>query len=425
MAVSESEIIAAVEALAPRLVEFLQELVRTPSLPDHEHEVQATVADKLRLLGMDVDVFECRYDDVEDHPAFTDDGFSPASRVDVVGRWRASGDGTAAHGSLVLNGHADVVPLGDPARWSVDPWGGEIRDGLLYGRGAADMKSGLAASIFALEALRALGVELAHDVLVQSVIGEESGGLGTLSAIARGYVADAVVIFEPTCLRMCPAQAGALACRITVEGRSAHAATRAEGVSAIEKFHVLFDALRDLETARNRDFRHPLFPEGSLVSAINVGTVHAGDWHSSVPDKLVAEVRYGVLPGESVATAKKVLEEAIGAAATSDQWLSEHPPALEWFEGEFESGETPLDSRLLAVLGAVHESVVGAPASVEGVPYGSDLRLFTNHASMPAVLYGPGDVRRAHAADEFVAVDEVVTAAKVAAVFVARWCGAS
>jgi acetylornithine deacetylase len=159
------------------------------------------------------------------------------------------------------------------------------------------------------------------------------------------------------------------------------------------------------------------------VAPISVGTGHAGDWPSTVPERLVAEGRFGVLPGETNDAARKAFEHAVASATEADPWLREHPPVLEWFEGQFESGATPLNAPILDALANTHAAVCGAHPVVAGVPYGSDLRLFTNHAAMPAVLYGPGDVRLAHAADENVPLDEVITAAKVVAHLVADWCG--
>ena len=165
-----------VERLAPALEAFLQRMVQTPSLPNAEGAVQALVAAKLEELGLAVDVVPTRFAELAGHPAFSDDGFSPDQRVNVIGRWQAT-ERTAAtaapgHGSLLLNGHVDVVSPGDETRWSASPWSGLIRDGKLYGRGSCDMKAGVTAAIFAVAALKELGYQPAHDILVQSVIGE-------------------------------------------------------------------------------------------------------------------------------------------------------------------------------------------------------------------------------------------------------------
>ena len=414
----------AVVALAPELVKFIQLLVRTPSLPNEETAVQQQIAARLRTLGMAVDEVPTDFAALRAHAAFNDDGFAPTGRLNIVGRWRGSG-AARGRGSLILNGHVDVVAPGNLTQWNDPPWSGLLRDGRILGRGSCDMKAGLAAGIFAVAALQRAGLQPAHDVLVQSVIGEESGGAGTLTTIVQGYRADAAIVLEPTSLQLCPVQSGALTFRLRVAGRAAHAALRSYGVSAIEKFALLLAALQRLEVERHAGFANPLYDEPRFAAPISIGTVRAGEWHSTVAEELIAEGRMGVFPGETPAQARAAMQAAIAQAAAADDWLRAHPPQVEWFEGQFESGATPIDHPLLKALQAAHQTALGAPAAMRAVTYGSDLRLFTNHAHIPAVLYGPGDVTLAHAANESISVDEVLRAAHVLALFVADWCGAA
>jgi acetylornithine deacetylase len=195
------------------------------------------------------------------------------------------------------------------------------------------------------------------------------------------------------------------------------------GVSAIEKFMLLLNAINNLEIERHQNFKHPLYEDPNNIAPINIGTARGGEWHSTVPEEVVAEGRMGVLPGESNESARQALENTIQAAAESDPWLREHRPRVEWFEGQFESGETPLDHPLIQELAAAHQQVVGSAPTMRGVTYGSDMRLFTNHAKIAATHYGPGDVGMAHAANEFVPLNEVVTVTKVIAHLVTQWCG--
>lgn len=419
------KIVSAVEALRGDLIAFLQKLVQTPSLPGHEQRAQQLVAEKLRSLGLMVDVVSSDFDDVKNHPAFCDDGVPFRERLNVVGRWKGSGakQGTQHPRSLILNGHMDVVPTGNENLWSESPWSGAIRDGQMYGRGSCDMKAGVAANIFAIQALQSLDYRPAGDVLVESVIGEESGGVGTLTTIVKGYKADAAVITEPTRLRLCPVQSGALSFRIKVAGRAIHACMKPYGVSAIEKFYVLLQAVQQLEQRRHVEYKNPLYEDPNNIAPVNFGTLHSGEWPSTVPDELVVEGRFGVLPGESTDAARKALASALTAAAKPDAWLADHPPVLEWFEGQFESGETAQDSPIVHAIAESHAQILGAPPMVQGVTYGSDLRLFTNHGGIPAVLYGPGSIFEAHTVNEHVDLQEVVTATKVLASIVSDWCG--
>ncbi len=409
-------------ALAPELVAFVQRLVRIPSLPGEERDAHLAAAETMRALGLEVAIVSATRDELATHPAFCDDGLPVDTRINVVGRWRAPARRAGAR-SLVLNGHLDVVSPGNEARWSASPWSGRVDGGRLYGRGACDMKAGVATAIFAVAALQRLGLTPGADVLVETVSGEESGGVGTLTTIVRGYLADAAIILEPTSLKLCPVQAGALTFRLIVRGRLAHAALKQSGVSAIDKLRVLLDAIDRLERDRHGAFSHPLYPNPTQIAPTSVGVVRAGDWPSTVPNEAVAEGRYGVFPGESVADARRAFEEAIAAAARADEWMRAEPPTVEWFEGQFESGETPLDAPIVVALTEQHRAATLRDPIVEGVTYGSDLRLFTNHARMPAVLYGPGDVARAHSVDEFIDIDEVLTACRVVASTVASWCG--
>ena len=417
----QSQISEAVDTARDELIAFLQKMVQTASLPDHEHEVQNLVAQKLGSMGSEVEIVPSNFEELKNHPAFGDDGFSASERINVVGRW--VGTQTGEGKSLILNGHVDVVPVGDLALWEESPWSGAIRDGKLFGRGSCDMKSGLCAGIFAVDILHRLGYQPNRDILIESVIGEESGGIGTLTTIVKGYTADAAILLEPTRLEICPVQSGALTFRLIVPGRSIHAAMKPYGVSAIEKFALLLNAINELEKERHRNFKHPLYEDPNNIAPINIGTVRGGEWHSTVPEEVVAEGRMGVLPGESNESARQALEEAIQQAAKSDPWLREHPPRIGWFEGQFESGETPLDHPLIQELITAHQQIVGSAPTIRGVTYGSDMRLFTNHAKIAATHYGPGDVGMAHAANEFVPLNEVVTATKVVANLITQWCG--
>jgi acetylornithine deacetylase len=426
-----STISAQVDLLREDLVAFLRKLVQFPSLPGFEQKAQYAVAEKLETLGLTTEIVPSELEDLQDHPAFCDDGVPFRDRLNVVGRWSGS-DRTdsarrkkAAPHSLILNGHMDVVPTGAESLWSESPWSGTIRDGKLYGRGSSDMKAGLTANIFAVQALQAMDFRPAGDVLLESVIGEESGGAGTLATIVKGFRADAAIITEPTQLRVCPVQSGALSFRIGVSGRAIHACMKPYGVSALEKFYVVLAALQELEHRRHLEYTNPLYENPQNIAPINVGTIRGGDWPSTVPDQLMAEGRFGVLPGESVEAARKQLAVSLRQASSSDTWLGEHPPELIWYEGQFESGQTPVDSPIVTTLSECHAAVLGKPPALRGVTYGSDLRLFTNHANIPAVLYGPGNILHAHTVDEYVDLEEVMAATKVLALLVMRWSGSS
>jgi acetylornithine deacetylase len=399
----------AVLSLRDELYDLASDLVQRKSVTGSEDQIQQALAARLSDWGLHVDLW--RIDEsIRSHPAFCDDG-QPVTRLNLVARFgNPDGDHPA---SLILNGHVDVVPEGERDRWSSDPYSGAIRDGRLHGRGSCDMKGGLAAAAIAMRAAMKLGIEPRRPILLECVVGEETGGLGTLAAIERGYRADAAVIAEPTSLEICPVQAGALSFRLHVRGKSAHGAMRREGISAIEKYGTVARVLEALETVRHRGYRHPLYPDGSLVAPLSIGKLEAGNWPSTVPEELRAEGRYGIFPGEDGASARRELEAAIESLGMEDPWFRDHPVRVEWFEGQFEPGETSLEAPILKELASSHQEVLGSESPIHGVSYGSDLRLFTRYAAMPAVLYGPGDVRAAHSANESIPLDEMLAMAEV------------
>ena len=419
MADFQRKLTSALEASQEDLINFIQTLVQCPSLANDEGPVQDIIQDKLKSLGLDTEKIIVKFDKLKDHPAFCDDGFSPDSRVNILGQWCNDGDGR----SLILNGHVDVVPPGPENLWNKSPWSGYIKNGRIYGRGSCDMKAGLSAGIFAVQILQSIGFKPHGNIIIQSVVGEESGGCGTLTNIIKGYSANAAVLLEPTSLKVCPIQSGALTFRLTVPGRATHAATRWDGVSAIEKFNLIQQSILKFEKERHDSFNAPYFESKDRVAPINIGTIKGGQWHSTVPESVVVEGRFGVFPSETTSNARDAFEDHISKISNNDPWLKEHPPVIEWFEGQFESGQTDLDDPIIQTLiDAIVRSTGDAPI-IEGVTYGSDLRLFTNHAHIPAVLFGPGDLRLAHAANEYVEIDEVLKTIKIIANMIVDWCG--
>ena len=403
-----------VHSFKKELFQLAQELVRFPSITGEETPAQRYLAKRWQDWGLGIDLWIPEAEDVAGHSAFCDDGL-PIERVNVVAQW---GEGDPKRAALILNGHIDVVPVGDRSQWNDDPFDGSIYKNTLYGRGSCDMKGGLAAMSYAVRVAQELGVTPERPILLQSVIGGETGGLGTLAAIVRGYRADAAVIAEPTSLTMSPVASGALSFRLRVTGRSTHGALPGSGVSALEKFWKVWKALRELESKRHLGFQHRAFADNPLAAPISIGKLHAGEWPSTLPDEALAEGRFGIFPGEEPLAARQVLEDMLRGISEGDDWLRDHPVQLEWFEGQFEPGETDASAPILDQLAAAHRDITGQELISHGVPYGCDLRLLTRYANTPTVLYGPGDVLNAHTANEHVALDEIVTATEVLAMLI-------
>lgn len=422
MAGELAAVLDAVDGMQAQMMQLVGDVVRIPSISgtDAENDAQAFAAGVLDRGGFEVDHWPIDLDQLRSDPDF------PGMEVDrreawgLVGRRPGNGDGA----TLMLNGHIDVVPIGDPEAWETQPFAADTRGDRLFGRGSCDMKAGLVAALWAAEAIRTADVRLRGDLLVASVQGEEDGGLGTFATLRRGWRADACVIPEPTSLAMIPANSGALTFRLRVRGQATHAARRTEGVSAIDAFWPIWRALAELERRRH-EVVDPRMARWPLAHPISIGTVHAGDWASSVPDLLVAEGRFGVAVGESVAGARRSLEAAIAEACEGDPWLREHPVFVEWWGGQFASGSIAADSDLVDRVGRAHRVATESDVApdVYGAPYGSDLRLLTGIGDIATLQYGPGDARLAHGPRESVPTHEVLVTARTLAALALDVCG--
>src|SRR5215212_2663297 len=356
------------------VVDRLSAMVAVPSVggTPAESEVQHQLAGWLDELGCDVDAWRI---DLDEAATAAD---APGQEVERTEAWGVVGTVPAAESgrpALVLSGHTDVVPPGDLTLWDGDPFVPRIAGGDLHGRGACDMKAGVVAALAALAAVRRAGLRLVRPVALHGVIGEEDGGLGAWATLRRGHRGDVCVIPEPTARAVVTASAGALTFRLEVTGRAAHAAMRDRGVSAVELFAGVHAGLQEFEAGRQRD-ADPRFGGARYPHGLSIGRVRAGDWASSVPDRLVAEGRYGVRLGEPVETARTAFEDRVAAICAGHPWLAAHPVRVTWTGGAFASGQLPHGHPLLsAVRTAVTDAGGGMPPE-RAIAAGSDLRLY-------------------------------------------------
>jgi acetylornithine deacetylase len=390
--------------------QVLAELVRTPSVTGSEDAVQDVIAARLAEIGLSPERLTPDPAAARADPDWPGEEMPRESLPIVTARL-----GRPGGRRLLLVGHVDVVPPGDLAAWSVDPWAAELRDGALFGRGACDMKGGVAAILAALRELVASGAaeRLGGEVLAAFVPSEEDGGQGMLAAIRAGVTGDAAIITEPTSLDVVVAHAGAITFRLTVPGRAAHASVRREGVSALDNLFTLVRALEADEARRNADEDDPLMTELGLPYPTIIGKVDGGEWASTVLDRVVAEGRYGVKLGQTWRDAEADLRACIERTCARDPFMREHPATVELTGGRFSSARVPADDPLPTSLLDVGERVLGRRPGRLGKPYGADMRLLVNEGATPTVIFGPGDVVHAHAADERVPLGEVVDCARV------------
>ena len=396
-----------------RIENDLRRLVAVPSVTGDEAAATDVVAGLLQEAGLRVERIETDPEALRADPAFPGYEMARTELSGVAGHLDSGAPGPR----VILVGHVDVVPPGDPASWSrpaFEPW---VEDGRLYGRGACDMKGGLVAVIEAVRRVKEMGRDLAGEIIVLAVPSEEDGGAGSLAAIRAGYVGDACVIAEPTGLDIVVAHAGAITFTLDVPGKAAHASMRREGVSALEHLNYLNEALAEDERSRNQAVDHPLMRAIGLPYPTILGQVEGGSWASTVMDRVVAHGRYGVRLGQDCDGAAQDLTDAVSAAWRAHPFLAGWPVGLEVWGARFDSASIDADHRLPVGLGAAFAEVTGRATSRIGVPYGADMRLFINQGNTPTVMFGPGDVRVAHAADEYVPLAEV----EVCAATLTQW----
>lgn len=397
------------------LVQLVADLVRFRSVLGHEAEIQEFIANYLRENGMETDVWEID-ESLKELDESGDSGVPFAGRPNVA----ATMKGSSGWRSLIMNGHIDVVSPEPLADWTYDPWAAEIVDGRMYGRGALDMKSGVAINMFLPRVLRDLGITLKGDLIVQSVIEEECTGNGAFDA-SRRYTADAVVVTEPSGGEFTNAHVGVMWFRILVSGRSAHAARATTGVNAISKTVPIIQALEALDAKMN-ETTHPAFEGFDHPINLNIGVIRGGDWPSSVAGDCTIECRLSMYPGVTVEDTRARVHAAIEHAVERDEWLSQHPPTVEWYGFQSPGSVVEPGEPILETLARHHLALRGgelAPRSLAGT---TDMRNFNIYAGIPVFCYGPGG-SGAHAADEWLDLDSLVPTAKVIGATILEWCG--
>ncbi len=415
----EREALTWVERHQAELIGLLQRLVAIPSVVGAEGACQALVAEVMRDCCDTVDVWEPDQAWLDRHPAYFHQGTTFAGRPNAVGTVRGCGGGR----SLILNAHVDVVDPGPAEAWTHGPWSGVVVDGKLYGRGAVDDKAGVAGMLFVARCLRELGVSLGGDLILESVVDEEWGGGGTLATLHRGYRADAAIVFEPSGLDLCPASRGGQAFRVIVQGKGAHPIRSYEGVSALEKAVPILAALKRLETERQARLRTPLFARYPIFAPIVVGKIAADRIPSKVPETCVFDGLMGYAPAETYQQAREDLERCVAQVAANDPWLQAHRPKVEWLALNKEGAETPVTHPFIQLVAGTFGEAAGRPSVLTGFPAGCDLPYLARHAGIPSAVFGPGDCTVAHGSNEYVSVDEAITAVKILVLVVLRWCG--
>jgi acetylornithine deacetylase len=429
---AEHEVLDAVDERRADLVKLASELIRfdtttrdsVDSSPREEADLQEYLGERLRAAGAQTELWEPSKRSVAGSRQVPE-GLGFVGFPQLVARFEGAGQGR----SLIFNGHIDVVSAEPADEWTTEPFHPEVRDGRLYGRGACDMKGGVAAMVIAAEVLAACGMNLEGDLSVLTTTDEECTSAGGVATVAHGVHADAAIVTEATSLDVGVACRGSLLPTVTVTGRPGHAGAvqphwRDGGaVSAVERMVPIIDAVQRLrEEWRDRsDHRHPHLPPGDAVATMICG----GEWEVTHAASCELRCHLTYLPAhadpEGFGTlVEREFTEWILRSVRSDPWLVDHPPTIAWGVDVPPSevgGDEPV---VAAVVGALSD--LDRPARLIGTDYWHDGATFTR-AGIPSVAFGPGSVKVAHTVDEFVPLDELVECAKGLALAAMRFCG--
>ena len=410
------------------LVSFLQQLIRfktvTPTTgtsvtcSDYE-DLQAMIAAALEQMEFATESWEV---DAAELPQFPGCGIKrerDLSRMPVVvGCRRGAGGGR----SLILNGHYDVVPPGLLENWHHDPFGAEIKNGRICGRGACDMKGGIAAMLHALGCIQKAGVDVTGDLTIQSVPDEETSCMGTLSCCQRGYTADAAVIPEPTDMQILIAMRGSVYGTISVFGRAGHAEmpqphwSRGGAVNAIVKAAKVIQGLTELaeEWRTHPDKQHPYLDPDDIVPTV----INGGQWTVTYPERV--DIQFGATFVPQTQDKVAEIDAKLRSIAGNDCWMREHPPQLS--TGEWHYGAEIAPDEPIVRLAVEACASLGITAPLRGFGSLTDAIHLINYARIPTISVGP-DIQTAHMADESVDIAQLVNTAKVLALIVMRWGG--
>lgn len=416
---ARQKVLAAVDANRDKAVKFLQQIVSIPSVTGDEGKIQKFLSDYMKKFGLDVDMWESDWQALKKHPGYIPVDLGYEGRPNIVATWKGTGGGR----SLLLNGHTDVIPVGNGEGWSDDPWSAKIKEGRIYGRGSCDMKSGVASHIMAVELLKAMGVKLKGDVLINVVIDEEVSGHGTLDTVIRGYKADAGISGETSGLAVQPACIGRIWFEIEIQGKAAGIQRRYQGVSGIELGYKITKAVEALEAKRVASVKHPLYPIPIDALPCMIGAFQSGSFPSSFPATCLLKGSMATVPGEDHEGVKRSLVEHVARAAAEDPWMKDHPPKVRFVGYDAQASEIQHDHPIVQTLCRNFKEIAGRDPEISGRQGAADTRFLNLYGQTPTVIFGPGSTAVMHSDDEYVAVEDYLTAIKVMALSICDWCG--
>ena len=416
---SRQKLLEKIDQSRDKAVAFLRDMVVIPSVTGDEAQIQTFLSKYMTKIGLDVDMWETDWEQLKKHPGYrpVDRGYE--GRPNIVATWKGTGGGR----SLLLNGHTDVIPVGGGEGWSDNPWSATIKNGRMYGRGTADMKSGVASHIMAVECLMAAGMKPKGDVYINVVIDEEVSGHGTLDTVIRGYKADAGISGETSDLAVQPACIGRIWFEIEIHGKPAGIQKRYEGISGIELGNKIVKAVADLEAKRVATITHPLYPNALDTLPCIIGSFSAGNYPSAFPANCLLKGSIGTVPGEDHEGVKQSLVDQIARAAAEDPWMKLHPPKVRFVGYDAQASEISRGHAIVETVCKNYKEITGRDPQISGRQGAADTRFLNLYAATPTVIFGPGSTAVMHANDEYVSIDDYITSIKVMALSIADWCG--
>jgi acetylornithine deacetylase len=412
-------ILDAANGLRDEAVALLDRLVRHRSLLGQEQSCLAEMEEVYRGLGLEPRRVAVDPAALAEHPGFSPPLIGYAGRDPVVALHMPK---ERRGRSLLLQGHVDVVPEGAPDLWTTPPFEPSIRDGRMYGRGAADMKAGIAAYVTAFRALREAGLQPAAEVQMAAVIEEECTGNGALAVMQALPQPDACLIPEPGpgYPALYVAEVGVVWAWVTVTGRPAHVRDMQAGVNAIEAASAIAARFKAYEAEMNHaERRHPAFAADNHPVNVNLGTIEGGEWNSSVPTRARIGLRVGVMPGYSCRRVARDIEALVAEAAAGMNGAR----ATVEFKGFMADGCVfPPEQPIARAVSALHQDVTGQALRHYAAPGLTDARFYTLYQGTQATCYGP-DSENIHGIDESVGLESLRQVTRVLALAIAGWCG--
>lgn len=418
MDAKEQRILQEVEKLGDEAIDLASRLVAEPSTLGNEASVMAVMRDSLAALGMNPVEVPIDPQSLKKNPGFAPVPWDYEGRCNVIAVRPADGMGGR---SALFNGHLDVVSPEPIGLWEQHPFQPSVKQGWLCGRGAGDMKAGIAAMTYAVHSVEKAGFGLLGDVTIETVIEEECSGNGALACMDAGYDAEAVLIPEPFGPIILTAQVGVVWFKVEISGVPRHVLEASAGVNAIEKCYLLISALRELEAKMNED-PHPAYQNVKHPLHLNIGIIKGGDWPSTVPAAAEFHCRLSYFPDTTFDQVRQKINQTIMAAAESDPWLAKNLPTVSFYGFRSDGHSRERDNPAFATLNECHKSLTGQDAAGYISTCTTDLRAFHFFGKGAATCFGPV-AENIHAANERVNIESVIHTAKVYALFLAHWCG--